>query len=798
MRQPAFAHLTGQAMWRRCDHSRTMLASAPWRVMLAPAASDAKDDRVDPGPWLKVRGAAAVIPCPPDLCADAAVVLVDPDEGLFALSPDGWRPLPTPRPRVLILDDGAPVFAPAAPPAPASPPIGIALDAARRIWLLDRTPPRLRVLAPDFTVIDTQALPASANPGQVAASSWCVAVSNSAELLVQPFGGAWRSVALEAPAVAIAASPKADFVAVLLPGPKLGVLRRSGLQVHPLPGQTRPLFGPLFMVVTGPDELLVGSPRGAPGVATETRFLRYRLGEGDQAVAGDAFAVRSFDGRALWIGEDGVYASTASGARKLYARPAPLEADGVVETFHLDSTVFAGVWHRVFVDACVPAGTSIVLECKTTDDLPPWQVVRSRHEPVNYGGAAVAPAATDVWPRLISSRPEEPDWQPLGVLDVRGAMADVPNPPPRLALPSEDPLGPERSAMVDPWPQITLEGLIKAPPGRYLALRIRLSGTARTSPAVLAVRATYQRPSLLEHLPAYWRADPVTADTTDRSLALFEGWVTENDARVTALRALADPRLAPPEALDWLASYVALVFDQRLDEPVRRQLLMEASKLYQQRGTVLGLTRLLSILAQAPVAIVEGFKLRRQTGVFLDNAASVVGPGLQMGDGDSLGAGALDPADVELETSHIALMLRRAAIRAGGGEPCPAADPPEPIEADPFARFVRRFAHRFTVVLPACRTEVLEGVIQDAVEANKPAHTLHALCWLDAGFQLGRGSYVGLARLGETPCFEPGVLGAAVLGAHNTLGEYAPDARFQPGQRLVRDHRSIAGGMAGP
>ena len=115
-------------------------------------------------------------------------------------------------------------------------------------------------------------------------------------------------------------------MAVLLSGPKLGVLRRSGLQVHPLPEQTRPLF----MVVTGPDELLIGSPHGAPGVATETRFLRYRLGEGDQAVAGNAFAVRSSDGRALWVGEDGVYASTASGARKLYARPAPLEAAGCV------------------------------------------------------------------------------------------------------------------------------------------------------------------------------------------------------------------------------------------------------------------------------------------------------------------------------------------------------------------------------------------------------------------------------------------------------------------------------------
>jgi phage tail-like protein len=344
---------------------------------------------------------------------------------------------------------------------------------------------------------------------------------------------------------------------------------------------------------------------------------------------------------------------------------------------------------------------------------------------------------------------------------------------------------------------MTLEGLIKAPPGRYLALRIRLSGTSRSSPAVLAVRASYQRPSLLDHLPSYWRADPVTADATDRALALFEGWITETDARVTALPELADPRLVPTEALDWLASYVALTFDQRLSEPVRRQLLLEISKLYRQRGTLPGLTRLLSILAQAPVIIVEGFKLRRQAAVFLDNTASVIGPGLQLGDNE--GAGATDdPADVALAQAHIGLLLRRAQTQAAGGTPCPLDDPPDPIETDPLARFVRRFAHRFTVILPCHRDSVLEGVIQDAVEANKPAHTLHMLCWLDAGFQLGRSSYAGVARLGSTPCFEPGLLGTAVLGTQNTIGAYRPDLRFRLGQPLSRDHRSISERTAGP
>ena len=91
--------------------------------------------------------------------------------------------------------------------------------------------------------------------------------------------------------------------------------------------------------------------------------------------------------------------------------------------------------------------------------------------------------------------------------------------------------------------------------------------------------------------------DPVAAESTDRALALFEGFVTETDARITALRQLLSAHTAPAEALDWLASFLALTFDQRVAEPVRRSLLAEIATLWRQRGTVPGLTRLLSILA---------------------------------------------------------------------------------------------------------------------------------------------------------------------------------------------------------
>ena len=195
--------------------------------MLAPTPRP-KQPTTDPAPWLAVRGAAAVLPCPPDLCADAAVVLADPAHGLFALTPDGVADAAGTAAAHLPADPRRDGFhADRKHPAPPAPPVGIARDKAGRVWLLDRTPPRLRVLSPDLSVLDTLPLPASATPEQVVVASWCVAVSNGAELLVQPFGGVWQSVSLPAAAIAIAADAEHEIVVALLPGPKLLVLTRS-------------------------------------------------------------------------------------------------------------------------------------------------------------------------------------------------------------------------------------------------------------------------------------------------------------------------------------------------------------------------------------------------------------------------------------------------------------------------------------------------------------------------------------------------------------------------------------------
>lgn len=787
MRPPGFLHLTGRAMWRRCDHEATRIEGRPARVTLATAAAR-EDDRppAELAAWRAAMGGAARIPCPPDLCAGETVLLADPARGLLVLREGAWHKLPAPAPRA---PSAGPLgFAPAAPPEPPAPPRALAAAPRGRLWLLDAAPPALRLLGADRRVAARLPLPAAMRPFAVAAARWGVLVADRAanRVLTRAEGGEWRAFPLPGAPLALAADPDFALAVLVLQGRRVALFRDAGAPVvHPLPAVRRPLHA----LVTGEDAFLVADVAGLPGAPLPSFFTGFRLGaEGPEAEGG--FAVRGFDGRGLWRdGAGAPWASTAAGARRLYAREPRFATEGTVETFALDSGVFACAWHRVFVDACLPPGTEIIVEARTADALPPAALRRPPRLPADLAGT---PAIEPEWPPLGTLAPGEAlGWTPVGLLDRRAAHADAALPPFAAARPSEDALRAARGdAPPPPAAMVTLEGLIKAPPGRWLWLRLRLRGTARRAPVVFALRATCPRPSLLDLLPAHWRGDPVAGEAMDRALALFEGFVTETDQRITALRHLLAAETVPAEALDWLASFLALTFDARVGEPVRRTLLREAASLWRARGTLPGLTRLLSILAEAPVQIVEGFRLRRGGAAVLGGGApALLGPGLALGADAGPDRDPPEAWEAALAASHAALGLRRAAVRLAGGTPCPPADPPDPLAGDALLRLVRRHAHRFTVIVPAHRCDELEAVLAHAIETHKPAHTIHTLCWLDAGFRLGQGSLVGIARLGPRPAFAPAVL-EAPLGAGRSLGRATPEERWRVGARRMPQHPS--------
>ena len=192
-----------------------------------------------------------------------------------------------------------------------------------------------------------------------------------------------------------------------------------------------------------------------------------------------------------------------------------------------------------------------------------------------------------------------------------------------------------------------------------------------------------------------------------------------------------------------------------------------------QRGTVPGLTQLLGILAEAPVQIIEGFRLRRPTAAFVGTA--LVGSGLEIGGSEStLGFGGAEGWEQELAREHTALLLRRANQSA----PCPSRTPDDPLPDDALIAFYRHHAHRFTVIVPRACDATLGAVLELALEANKPAHTLHRLCWLDAGYRVGSASLVGISHIGPIDRPTPAVLGSAVLSTFTTLHRGRREDRY--------------------
>lgn len=777
MTGPRFAHLTGRPMWERCDHAGTRIEGTPAAVVLAPSGATI-DGSTPPGTadyaaWQAQLGSAVVLPCPPDQCTDAHVVLAQPDQPLAVLTPDGWLPMPAPEQTARPTPTPGLDFTPFEPPSAPATPDAIALDPLGRCWLLDRAGRRLLLLAPDFRVQAVVPIPPDIKPNGFACSAFGLVVSDlaSPRVVVQPWGGGWHGYAPPDVAgrriVSLAADPAwPEAVALVEGGPEHWQLLRvgpAGAALHTLPMAT----APLQMVLTAASRLLVGEVAHRPGDALPCLFREYTLGA-DSVEAERGFAVRSFDGRALWLDRSGsetrVMASTAAGARALYAREAELDGSGVVETWALDSGIFGCCWHRLFLDLCLPADCAVSIDAKTADDLPPFEIRRTARLPADRAGDVRPAAIDDPWPPLGSRIPDETEgWVALGVADRRPARADVALSGSVGERPSDDPLAAVRQPAANPPAgMVTLEYLLTPPAGRYLWLRVHLSGSRRQGPGLFALRATFPRPSLLDYLPAYWRSDG--ADATERALALFEGWMTEMDQRIDVLPQLLDPNLVPAEALPWLGDFLALGFDARVREGVRRALLANIAELYRARGTVPGLARLLSILAEAPVQIIEGFRLRRPTAAFVGTA--LVGPALELGGSESiLAATGLEDWEQELTGAHAALMLRRALEP----QPCPARDPDDPLPDDALIGFYRRHAHRFTVIVPRARCDTLAAVLDLAIERNKPAHTLHRLCWLDAGFRVGSASLVGISHLGPVDRAAPAVLGNAVLSTFTTL-----------------------------
>jgi len=303
----------------------------------------------------------------------------------------------------------------------------------------------------------------------------------------------------------------------------------------------------------------------------------------------------------------------------------------------------------------------------------------------------------------------------------------------------------------------TYETPVEAPPGRYLWVTLALRGDTRATPRIATLRAEHPSHDLARRLPRAFSRDVAVADFLRRYLAIYDGTLSDLDARGVERRSLVDPRSTPQELLDWLAAFLGLVLDERWPAPARRRLIEEANCLFRFRGTIHGLVRFLELyLGIAPI-LIEHWRLRG------------LGSGLAGDPGDVAAAGA----------------IVGATFRVGGAVGAEGESPLEGSVEDAFARH----AHRFTVVVPRLLDAEARDVVQHVLDVHRPAHTLVDVCSVGTGMRVGRGLHIGLMSLiGRTGGFSTLQLGAGRIGRDGIVGR--PDVGTTPGvSRLGRNTR---------
>lgn len=409
--------------------------------------------------------------------------------------------------------------------------------------------------------------------------------------------------------------------------------------------------------------------------------------------------------------------------------------DGRVTTYRLDSETYQTVWGRLFVDACLPRGTSIRVRAIASDEPPE--------------GATLPPdLPSNIDPRTRIGRR---DLSPLLPLALDAGPID--------GTLFERPRGRELPwSFQEPGDRFeTYESPIRATRGRFLWVTLELRGTSRQSPRIRALRLEHPAHDYLQRLPKTFSRDTTAESFLRRFLSPIEGVLGELESRAIARMVLIDSRSAPQDVLPWLGSFVGLMLDERLDPERKRRLVGEAVPLLRMRGTVRGLARFIELAIGIRPHILEHFTLRGFGGPVLGYTGadaptrSVLGSGFRIG-------GALDAPDDR-----------------------PLAG--EPIDV------IRRRAHRFTVILPGSPSPDERGILDHILQMHRPAHTIGSFCTAEAGMRAGVGLHLGLTSIvGDTGRFVPARLGDFALGRGTTLGQAV--AGVAPGaSRLGLDMR---------
>jgi phage tail-like protein len=302
------------------------------------------------------------------------------------------------------------------------------------------------------------------------------------------------------------------------------------------------------------------------------------------------------------------------------------------------------------------------------------------------------------------------------------------------------------------------DALVLRPPGRYLHVRMELSGDGRKTPVVRSVRADFDVATSLDRLPAVYRTG-AAADFTRRFLSLFDASFGELDEAIGLAPLLLDPHGVPDHLLPALAARVGVRADPAWPPDRLRRLLTAWPQLAPLLGTPQGLRRMVALVYGIDVAVEEPGRARPWGGT-----------------------GRARLGQVRL------FGLSRASLRLGVGRLGEALLEPD---ADPLAPAYGSGAYRCVVHVPASLPVPQRPSLEALVRTFLPAYVSVQVRYAAPAMRVGAPLAVGVAtQLGR---LEVGVLAgggdrAIVLGRRGPLGP-----GHGGGAPVTVGRRSIAG-----
>ncbi len=523
-------------------------------------------------------------------------------------------------------------------------------------------------------------------------------------------------------------------------------------------GDARPVVGYDLALAPGGERLVILEQEGNQAIA-------YRLCYAQDGDASSALSLHPkatylplhyFGGRALAVGV------TPGGEPAIFYDVAPrAENDQAVrwvrlreidlpryrrlrwlETQPLDGHQHGVTWHRLFLDACIPPETEVQVWTRWSDDFDLLKQRAYVREPGLY---------------------------------LRGRGAELPY---WSGWPA-----PERGGSL-PAGTGTWEVLFQQAQGRWLQVRLVLTGNGRATPQLYRLRAYYPRFSYLRnYLPAAYAQDAGSAGFMERFLANMEGFYSELEGKIGTASALLDPRSAPVETLDWLATWMGLVLDPvwakvgQAQQDRRRLMIRFARRLYERRGTVDGMRFALLLLLDPCLektlrrleraTVVDDLALRHELAQLgLPYPTPATG---EAGLEDLLFRYVLDAPGrsrvriVERWQARQGLAVQSGDVTTGQDDQDGSSNGGDAPQPQNLADAIGLAAHRFSVLIPEDLSQAEAAMVDKIVGLEKPAHTVYDLRRFWDYFLVGQVRLGIDTVLGEDSRFLPIILGRDAL-----------------------------------